>query len=96
MLSYNGVGAVKDMRLSKREIVEKLRADWRASGNYEKLEAFDLVSPSYAGATPRSHGAGPDDTASLVREGVLRRPPVGLGKALMDSVKPISTWFGAA
>jgi len=78
------------MTLSKREIIEKLRAGWRASGDYEKLEDFDLVSPSYGGAAPRVMASAPI-IRQLVRDGVLRRPPVGLGKAFMDSVKPVST-----
>jgi len=41
------------MTLSKREIIDKLRAGWRASGNYEKLADFELVGPSYGGETPR-------------------------------------------
>jgi hypothetical protein len=77
------------MTLSKREIVDKLRAGWRASGNYEELADFDLVGPSYNGATPRILVSAPI-IRQLVRDGVLRRPPVGLGKAFMDSVKPIS------
>ena len=78
------------MTLSKRAIIDKLRAGWRASGNYEKLADFDLVGPSYDGATPRVLESAPI-IRQLVRDGVLRRPPVGLGKAFMDSVKPIST-----
>jgi hypothetical protein len=78
------------MTLSKREIIDKLRAGWRASGDYEKLGDFDLVGPSYDGATPRVFVSAPI-IRQLVRDGVLRRPPVGLGKAFMDSVKPIST-----
>ena len=78
------------MALSKREIIDRLRAGWRASGNYEKLADFDLVGPVYEGATPRVLVSAPI-IRQLVRDGVLRRPPVGLGKAFMDSVKPIST-----
>ena len=78
------------MALNKREIIGRLRAGWRASGNYEKLADFDLVSPSYGGATPRVLVSAPI-IRQLVRDGVLRRPPVGIGKAFMDSVKPIST-----
>ena len=77
------------MTLSKREIIDKLRAGWRASGNYEKLADFDLVGPSCDGATLRVLVSAPI-IRQLVRDGVLRRPPVGLGKAFMDSVKPIS------
>ena len=78
------------MTLSKREIIDKLRAGWRASGNYEKMADFDLVGPTYNGATPRVLVSALL-IRQLVRDGVLRRPPVGRGKAFMDSVKPIST-----
>jgi hypothetical protein len=78
------------MTLSKREIIDRLRAGWRASGNYEKLADFDLVGPSYNGATPRVLVSVPI-IRQLVRDGVLRRPQIGLGKAFMDTVKPIST-----
>jgi hypothetical protein len=84
--SYAG----KAMPMSKVEIIDKLRAGWRASGNYEKPADFDLVSPTYAGTTPRVLVPAPI-IRELVQEGVLRRPAVGLGKAFMDSVKPIST-----
>lgn len=79
--SFAGTG----MTLSKREIIEKLREGWRASGNYDKFEAFDLVSPSHGGATSRIMVPA-SIIRELVREGVLRRPPLGLGKAFMDSV----------
>jgi hypothetical protein len=78
------------MTLSKPEIINKLRSGWRASGDYEKLADFDLVGPSYGGPTPRVLVSAPI-IRQLVRERVLLRPPVGLGKAFMDSVKPIST-----
>ena len=41
------------MTLSKREVIDKLRAGWRASGNYEKLEDFDLIGRDSNRATPR-------------------------------------------
>ena len=77
------------MTLSKREIIDRLRAGWRASGNYEKLADFDLVGPSYEGATPRVLVSAPL-IRQLVRDRVFRRPPVGIGKAFMDSVKRTS------
>jgi hypothetical protein len=73
------------MTLTKQEIIQKLKEGWRASGNYDKLEAFDLVSPSYGGATPRITVPA-SMVRELVREGFLRRPPVGIGKAFMESV----------
>jgi len=49
----------------------------------------ELIGPIYAGGTRRVVVSAPI-IRQLVRDGVLRRPPVGLGKAFMDSVKPIS------
>jgi hypothetical protein len=60
------------MTLSKRDVIDKLRAGWRASGDYEKLEDFDLVGPDYNRATPRLL-ASAAVIRQLVRDGVLQQ-----------------------
>ena len=76
--------------MSKQEVIGRLRAGWRLSGNYDKLADFALVNPRYSGAATAQELVSSSIIRQLVRDGVLRRPQVGIGKAFMDSVRPSS------